>query len=367
MPCILCCARLSTQSRQPASPAALGESECRRCRVGNLSLWRTAHYLRSAASVRKLVRTASAIVRLRQLSKPLGHDRRTAIEKCSGDTVHSVHDPVIGSEDNRVEWIDLANEAEVLQDLPNRGPLPLIKPVLEVQALAPGRPVTAGVIRNWLRPSPSRGGTHSQPSGKGRKRKPGPSIRPGRRAIWPCPLDDRDPHGSEILALDPGSWNQSWNQVSGLPYADPMPQMGSGHIEHLPSGSFRVSVYAGYGSQTSSRRYFRGTAKDIDQAQIVLGRLIEQDSIGRQPEWSATVAQLLKQYMAITDLDVSTRESYEGYIQRTILPALGSYQLRKARGPSCGHGRGGTANRSPGCGGHARRLPRLHRLDLISL
>ena len=42
---------------------------------------------------------------------------------------------------------------------------------------------------------------------------------------------------------------------------------------------------------------------------------------------------LLDQYMAVADLDVSTREGYEGYIRRTIKPALGGMELRKLRGP----------------------------------
>jgi len=46
--------------------------------------------------------------------------------------VHSVHDPVTGSEDDRVRRIHLADEAEVLYDLPDRGPLPLVEPVLGV-------------------------------------------------------------------------------------------------------------------------------------------------------------------------------------------------------------------------------------------
>jgi hypothetical protein len=37
--------------------------------------------------------------------------------------------------------------------------------------------------------------------------------------------------------------------------------------------------------------------------------------------------------MEVAELDVSTRETYEGYIRRTILPALGSMELRKLRGP----------------------------------
>ena len=74
----------------------------------------------------------STIIRLRKLSEPLGLDHPTAIEKCPGDAVHSVHDPVTGSEDDRVRRIHRANEAEVLYDLSDRGPLPLIEPVLGV-------------------------------------------------------------------------------------------------------------------------------------------------------------------------------------------------------------------------------------------
>ena len=46
-----------------------------------------------------------------------------------------------------------------------------------------------------------------------------------------------------------------------------------------------------------------------------------------------TVAELLRQYMTVAELDRSTRQTYEGYIRRTILPALGLIKLRKVRGP----------------------------------
>ncbi len=45
------------------------------------------------------------------------------------------------------------------------------------------------------------------------------------------------------------------------------------------------------------------------------------------------VAEVLTQYLAIAELEPSTRETYEGYIRRTIMPALGSMELRKVRGP----------------------------------
>jgi Phage integrase, N-terminal SAM-like domain/Bacterial regulatory proteins, gntR family len=42
---------------------------------------------------------------------------------------------------------------------------------------------------------------------------------------------------------------------------------------------------------------------------------------------------VLARYMTVAELDPSTRITYAGYIRRTILPALGSMELRKVRGP----------------------------------
>ena len=106
-----------------------------------------------------------------------------------------------------------------------------------------------------------------------------------------------------------------------------------GHIERLPSGSYRVIVYAGTDPLTGRRLRFRQTAKTEEQAQILLGKLLEQVAEGRQPETGVTVAELLRQYMTVAELDLSTRQTYEGYIRRTILPALGPTEVRKVRGP----------------------------------
>ncbi|HYZ52959.1 MAG TPA: tyrosine-type recombinase/integrase [Streptosporangiaceae bacterium] len=106
-----------------------------------------------------------------------------------------------------------------------------------------------------------------------------------------------------------------------------------GYIEPLPSGSFRVGVYLGRDPITGRRTYLRSTAKTEQQAQVELGKLIEKASNGRPPSSDATVTQLLDQYSAIAEWDLSTRESNEGYIRRTIKPALGHLQVRKVRGP----------------------------------
>jgi integrase len=107
----------------------------------------------------------------------------------------------------------------------------------------------------------------------------------------------------------------------------------AGHIERLPSGSWRVKVYAGTDPLTGREIRFRKTCKTEQAAQIELGRLLAQAAAGRQPDSSVTVAQLLDQYVLAAGWDVSTRESNLGYIRRTIKPAIGSTQVRKVRGP----------------------------------
>ena len=106
-----------------------------------------------------------------------------------------------------------------------------------------------------------------------------------------------------------------------------------GHIERLPSGSYRVIVYAGTDPLTGRRLRFRQTVKTEEQAHILLGKMVEQVAEGKQPETGVTVAELLRQYMTVAELDRATRQTYEGYIRRTILPALGLIKLRKVRGP----------------------------------
>jgi len=73
--------------------------------------------------------------------------------------------------------------------------------------------------------------------------------------------------------------------------------------------------------------------KTEQQARIALGRLLRQAAAGAPPDSGVTVAELLARYMEVAELEPSTRETYDGYIRRTILPALGSMPLRKLRGP----------------------------------
>ena len=112
-----------------------------------------------------------------------------------------------------------------------------------------------------------------------------------------------------------------------------MPRTAKGHIEQLPSGSFRVSVYGGIDPLTRQEIHLRFTVKDELQAQIELGRLLKEASEGRTLETGATVATLMDEYAPIAEWDVSTRQTNEGFIRRTIKPALGHLKVRKVRGP----------------------------------
>ena len=112
-----------------------------------------------------------------------------------------------------------------------------------------------------------------------------------------------------------------------------MAKARSGYIQQLPSGSFRVSVYAGTDPLTGRQIRLRQTCKTERAAQIELGKLLEQAAAGRQPETDATVAQLMDRYAEVADWDLSTRKANEFYIRRVIKPALGHLQVRKIRGP----------------------------------
>jgi integrase len=107
----------------------------------------------------------------------------------------------------------------------------------------------------------------------------------------------------------------------------------AGHIERLPSGSWRVKVYAGTDPLTGREIRLRKTCKTERTAQIELGKLLEQAAAGCQPETNATVAELMDRYAEVADWDLSTRKAHEFYIRRVIKPALGHLQVRKIRGP----------------------------------
>ena len=96
-----------------------------------------------------------------------------------------------------------------------------------------------------------------------------------------------------------------------------------GHIERLPSGSYRVIVYAGTDPLTGRRLRFRQTVKTEEQAHILLGKMLEQVAEGKQPETGVTVAELLRQYMMVAQLDRATRQTYEATSGGPLCPPSG--------------------------------------------
>ena len=129
------------------------------------------------------------------------------------------------------------------------------------------------------------------------------------------------------------SWNDSWNESPYRRTITAVPRVARGHVEQLPSGSFRAVVYVGVDPLTRRPIYLKATARTEKQAQVELGKLLGKACDGRRPESDATVARLLEEYVQIAGWELSTRESNLGYIRRTIRPALGSMQVRKVRGP----------------------------------
>jgi integrase len=62
-----------------------------------------------------------------------------------------------------------------------------------------------------------------------------------------------------------------------------MPRVAKGHTEQLPSGSFRVSVYAGTDPLTRRQIRLKSTVKTGQQAHIELGRLLRKHPKAERP------------------------------------------------------------------------------------
>ena len=136
------------------------------------------------------------------------------------------------------------------------------------------------------------------------------------------------------ISSDSQAWHGSWHECTRPRYRPVVAKARSGYIQQLPSGAFRVSVYAGTDPLTGRQIRLRRTCKTERAAQIELGKLLEQADAGRRPETDATVAELMDRYTEVADWDLSTRKANKVYIRRVIKPALGHLQVRKIRGPA---------------------------------
>jgi integrase len=99
-----------------------------------------------------------------------------------------------------------------------------------------------------------------------------------------------------------------------------------GHIEELPSGSFRAVVYAGVDPLTGKSRYLRETAKDYTLAEKALTRLQLQVDEDRHPKSAITLRKAIEQWLEVAELEDTTRERYDDLIRLYVLPTFGDMQ-----------------------------------------
>jgi integrase len=104
-----------------------------------------------------------------------------------------------------------------------------------------------------------------------------------------------------------------------------------GSVDELPSGAFRVRVYAGIDPVTKRRNDLTETIPAGPDAEKLAEQmrisLLNQVYEKRNPRTKATVNQLLDRYLAEADLEFNTLDVYRGYADKHIRPFLGQEKV----------------------------------------
>jgi integrase len=101
-----------------------------------------------------------------------------------------------------------------------------------------------------------------------------------------------------------------------------------GHIRQR-GGIFEIAVPLGRDPVTGRYRYAYDYADTAAEAQAKKAALVGQITQGRTPQVRATVNDLLDRWLEVAELELNTRASYEGYVERVIRPVLGRMRLRE--------------------------------------
>jgi integrase len=99
-----------------------------------------------------------------------------------------------------------------------------------------------------------------------------------------------------------------------------------GHIRPHGAG-YEVAVPIGRDPITKRYSYAYGSAPTFEEAEEVRDRMLAELEAGRELK-ERTFGLLLDEVLEVIDLDFTTRGMYQGYIERTIRPTLGNYDVR---------------------------------------
>lgn len=100
-----------------------------------------------------------------------------------------------------------------------------------------------------------------------------------------------------------------------------------GHVRQRPFG-YEIAVPEGRDPITKRYRYRYEYAHSPEEAEAARERMVADVAAGRAPRSGAKFGQLTDEVLEVIDLDFTTRGMYEGYIARTIRPALAEYDVR---------------------------------------
>jgi integrase len=93
--------------------------------------------------------------------------------------------------------------------------------------------------------------------------------------------------------------------------------------------SFQVRVFAGTDPVTGKPVYFTESTTDEAQVDTILTKLLRRADEQRSPGSAVTLGYAINEWIRVSELEDSTRYTYEGYIDRTIRPTLGGVPVNK--------------------------------------